>query len=56
MSPTIESGDILFISKIPIIFNLLKNKDIVIAKSFTSHNELVCKRIYFDKNNEQKNS
>lgn len=43
MFPTIENGDILFISKIPLIFNLLKNKDIVVAKSFTSNNELVCK-------------
>lgn len=36
MLPTIKSGDLLLVSSIPLLFNMIKDKDIVVSKGYTN--------------------
>lgn len=36
MFPTIRDGDLLLVSSLPVIFNMIKDKDIVVSKGYTN--------------------
>ena len=55
MQPTINNGDILFISTLPVLFNRIKDKDIVVAKGYTNKDHVVCKWVYLDRDQQNTN-